>query len=425
MRSPKLHFQRGQTMVEYLIILPVLLLLVLGVIQFALIYQAKSTLNYATFMGARQGALKNASMFSVMDGVAGGMTPLFMRTTDAAAIQDLAKARIIAAIEIFNPLTAKVEILSPTQEAFDEFMVDGEIPNDNLMYRSSDPGKESGMSIQDANLLKVRVTYCVKLVVPFVDRVIYALATGIKGVQNLANKSYTDSTVEETPNLCSTISSPKASLRREVQSLTDALPAEARKKTIAPLGAQIDEKTKLANQKVANATEQIQNLTSKAQGAVDSACRNAAKALRAGSAPASVITTTKDENGNTITSTGSVSPKADGSASGGCDSVQRSGAGSAFDTINANVEAAADAAKNSVDKTSAEANAVVDTADDIMTNAVTDLSNQANSFMNTIIDKLPSELPSVPWLNWNLNGLRIPITAEAIVRMQSPARPAK
>ena len=148
-------------MVEYLIILPVLLLLVLGMIQFALIYQAKSTLNYATFMGARQGALKNANMFSVMDGVAGGMTPLFMRTTDAAAIQDLAKARIIAAIEIFNPLTAKVEILSPTQEAFDEFMVDGEIPNDNLMYRSSDAGKESGMSIQDANLLKVRVTYCV------------------------------------------------------------------------------------------------------------------------------------------------------------------------------------------------------------------------------------------------------------------------
>lgn len=412
-------------MVEYLIILPVLLLLVLGMIQFALIYQAKSTLNYATFMGARQGALKNANMFSVMDGVAGGMTPLFMRTTDAAAIQDLAKARIVAAIEIFNPLTAKVEILSPTQEAFDEFMVDGEIPNDNLMYRSSDAGKESGMSIQDANLLKVRVTYCVKLVVPFVDRVIYALTTGIQGVQNLANKSFTDSTVEENPNLCSTVSSPKASLRREVQSLTDALPAEARKKTIDPLSAQIDEKTKLANQKVANATEQIQNLTSKAQGAVDSACRNAAKALRVGSAPASVITTTKDENGNTIISTGRVSLKADGSASDGCDSVQRSGAGSAFDTINTNVAAAADKAKNSVDKTSAEANAVVDTVDDIMTNAVTDLSNQANSFMNTIIDKLPSELPSVPWLNWNLNGLRIPITAEAIVRMQSPARPAK
>ena len=405
-------------MVEYLIILPVLLLLVLGVIQFALIYQAKSTLNYATFMGARQGALKNANMFSVMDGVAGGMTPLFMRTTDAAAIQDLAKARIIAAIEIFNPLTAKVEILSPTQEAFDEFMVDGEIPNDNLMYRSSDAGKESGMSIQDANLLKVRVTYCVKLVVPFADRVIYALTTGIQGVQNLANKSYTDSTVEKTPNLCSTISSPKASLRREVQTLTDALPAEARKKTIDPLKAKIDEK-------VANATGQIESLTSKAQGAVDSACRNAAKALRVGSAPASVTTTTKDENGNTIISTGRVSPKADGSASDGCDSVQRSGAGSAFDTINANVAAAAEKAKNSVDKTSAEANAVVDTADDIMTNAVTDLSNQANSFMNTIIDKLPSELPSVPWLNWNLNGLRIPITAEAIVRMQSPARPAK
>ena len=264
----------------------------------------------------------------------------------------------------------------------------------------------------------MRVTYCVKLVVPFVDRVIYALTTGILGVQNLANKSYTDSTVEENPNLCSTVSSPKASLRREVQSLTDALPAEVRKKTIDPLKAKIDEK-------VANATGQIESLTSKAQGAVDSACRNAAKAQRVGSAALAITTTTKDENGNTIISRGSVSPKADGSASDGCDSVQRSGTGSAFDSINANVAAAADAAKNSVDKASTKANAAVDTADDIMTNAVTDLSNQANSFMNTIIDKLPSELPTIPWLNWNLNGLRIPITAEAIVRMQSPARPAK
>ena len=59
-------------MVEYLIIFPALLLLILGAIQFALIYQAKFTLNYATFMAARQGALKNAKMTSIKDGLAGG-----------------------------------------------------------------------------------------------------------------------------------------------------------------------------------------------------------------------------------------------------------------------------------------------------------------------------------------------------------------
>ena len=42
----------GQAMVEYIIVLPVLLMLVLGAIQFALLYQVKSTLNYATFIGA-------------------------------------------------------------------------------------------------------------------------------------------------------------------------------------------------------------------------------------------------------------------------------------------------------------------------------------------------------------------------------------
>src|SRR5450631_4211634 len=88
--------QRGQAMIEYLIIFPALLLLVLGAIQFALIYQAKFTLNYATFMGARQGALKNAKLTSIKDGVAGGMTPMFMRLTGTPGLTDLAKARLIA-----------------------------------------------------------------------------------------------------------------------------------------------------------------------------------------------------------------------------------------------------------------------------------------------------------------------------------------
>ena len=149
----------GQSIVEYIILFPVLLILVMGTIQIALLYQAKFTLNYATFMGARQGALKNANLNSIKDGVAAGLTPLFMRWDGSGRPQldDLAKARIISTIEVFNPMTAKVEIISPTQAAFDAIVGGGtEIPNDNLMYRS---GTGDQMSIQDANLLKIRVTY--------------------------------------------------------------------------------------------------------------------------------------------------------------------------------------------------------------------------------------------------------------------------
>ena len=201
------HKQKGQTIVEYLIVLPCLLLLVLGVIQFLFIYQAKTSLNYAAFMGARQGALKNATMFSIMDGVASGMTPYFMRTAIGTTPNsvDLSKARRIATIEIFNPSSTEIIILNPTTKAMDYFVnfseTENEIPNDHLMYRVANGG---GMSIQDANLLKIRVTYCVKLVVPFVDRIIYGVTAGIEGVRQLTNESFAG-TAETNGNHCTAI----------------------------------------------------------------------------------------------------------------------------------------------------------------------------------------------------------------------------
>lgn len=199
-------------MVEYLIVLPALLMLVLGAIQFVLLYQIKSTLNYAVFVGARQGALKNASKNSIKDGIAAGMTPLFTFEPDAGA---LLKGRAIAMIEVFNPLTMNVEVLSPTTKAADDFAIDDPedtanpkskrvIPNDNLTYRPTGAGGNSGINIQDANLLKVRVTYCAKLVVPLVNVTIYSLVNGIQGVQNLGNEWFAESTATATtPNDCS------------------------------------------------------------------------------------------------------------------------------------------------------------------------------------------------------------------------------
>jgi Flp pilus assembly protein TadG len=212
----------GQTIVEYLILFPVLLLLVLGTIQIALIYQAKFTLNYAAFMGARQGALKNAKLTAIKDGVAAGMTPLFMRWdgTGTPGLVSLSKARVIAAIEVFNPMTAKVEIINPTQAAFDALKGGGtEIPNDNLMYRSA---LGDNMSIQDANLLKIRVTYCVKLVVPFANRVIYSMTQGITGMKNLAHEFFWTPTTPApaTPNMCTQLSDLYAGVEQKIDNIT-------------------------------------------------------------------------------------------------------------------------------------------------------------------------------------------------------------
>ncbi|MSR15227.1 MAG: hypothetical protein EXR86_11810 [Gammaproteobacteria bacterium] len=49
------------------------------------------------------------------------------------------------------------------------------IPNDHLTYRDASVKSNSNQSIQDANLLKIRVLYCYEMHVPFVNRVINGL----------------------------------------------------------------------------------------------------------------------------------------------------------------------------------------------------------------------------------------------------------
>jgi Flp pilus assembly protein TadG len=69
--------QSGQSMTEFLIIFPMLILLVFGIIQFALIYQARATLNNATLLAARAGAVNNGSNSSMRTALASGLAPLF------------------------------------------------------------------------------------------------------------------------------------------------------------------------------------------------------------------------------------------------------------------------------------------------------------------------------------------------------------
>ena len=186
---------RGQALVEFLIIYPTLLLLVLGAFQFALVYQAKLTLNYATFMAARQGALKNGKSTSIKDGLAASMTPLFATNKDDYG--DLIKARAIAAVEVFNPLNTQIVVLSPTANAYNAHKDDSqsgtEIPNDNLMYRPTTA--KGGLSVQDANILTIEVTYCTRLIVPIINKVIYSLYFGFVGEQVLAGEYYSGAAV--------------------------------------------------------------------------------------------------------------------------------------------------------------------------------------------------------------------------------------
>lgn len=163
---------KGVSLTETLIMMPVFLMLTLGIIQYALIYEAKTTLDYAVFMAARAGAVEHAQQGAITKGLAKSLSPLFSPDLhDQASLQaTIAKAR--AEVTAFSD----IKIINPTVEAFDDFGINENgrqaIPNSMLHVRDPEPGKRSRVNIQDANLLKIQVLYGHSLKVPFVNRII-------------------------------------------------------------------------------------------------------------------------------------------------------------------------------------------------------------------------------------------------------------
>ncbi len=222
----------GQSMVEFVIVLPVMMMLILAIIQFGLIYKAKITLNYAAYQTARAGTLNNASLETMNLAFSSNMAPLYTTSyfnmdssgnctssfaaTDSARntrlggkeitenglrgildanINNFDSEKVLCARKVVNRQIddgyVRISVVNPSPTSFSNFGVDGYydsnddgnystvnmIPNDNLMYR--DPtviaSGSSGQSIQDANLLKIHVGYCYELIIPFINRIIWAM----------------------------------------------------------------------------------------------------------------------------------------------------------------------------------------------------------------------------------------------------------
>ncbi len=174
MRSPE-RSCRGATVVEFVVIVPILLFVLLGVLQAALAFHAKGNLTYAVFEAARAGGLEHAKPAAMFAAFGRALVPYYGGGSDSAELaQRLAMVRADLATG-----AARLEILSPTSKSFDDFYSPGlsaragggvrVIPNTNLMMLRcprdrpdcpADPAtNSSGQSLQDANLLALRVTY--------------------------------------------------------------------------------------------------------------------------------------------------------------------------------------------------------------------------------------------------------------------------
>ena len=181
--------QRGATMVEFVIVGPIAILVIMALVQLGLMMTAKQVLNEATFEGARMGASEHAQKQDVMRALTRKLLPFYQDSTKPDATARLGGAALSELVDISIPFRLKVARLSPPESAFSDFGLnvnDGSgnhvaIPNDNLEYRAYDAykGQQSGLTIQDANELRIQVVYAYELKVPLMKTVFKSVMCGI------------------------------------------------------------------------------------------------------------------------------------------------------------------------------------------------------------------------------------------------------
>ncbi len=171
---------RGVSTVEFVVVFPIALLVVLCVIQFGFLYMGKLTLNHATFMAARHGATAHADESAIRSAVVRGLVPFYQNSTNTHDATRIAEAHARAQVDQLAFL--RVTRISPNERTFADFGVDinghRQIPNDNLRWRNTEVRANSGVNIQDANLLKIKVVYGYELKVPLMATLVRALMCG-------------------------------------------------------------------------------------------------------------------------------------------------------------------------------------------------------------------------------------------------------
>lgn len=191
------HTQTGATMTELLVAIPLVLLLGMIGVQYGLLYNAKNNVTYASYEAARAGAINNADPEAISDGLLKGMLPFLSsgnpKTGDLTSLLTDLKSNESAFM--------KIEIISPNKEAFDDFSntelqkllgtKNRVIPNKYIDTIKQDKvvGKKSGITIHEANVLKLRITYGYKPTLPLAKNMFVSVASFINSSQDNFAKS--------------------------------------------------------------------------------------------------------------------------------------------------------------------------------------------------------------------------------------------
>ena len=167
--------QSGATLAEFAIIAPLVMFIGMTTVQAGLIYHGKTTLNYATFEAARTGATNNAQLAMMRKELGLRLAPIEGGDGSAPSAL-LAMAKSSAAV--LDTSSTRIKVMNPTTAAFVDWGINSQelnrrvLPNSHLRHREHTIGSESGLSLRDANLLKIEVTHGIDMEVPFVNTLI-------------------------------------------------------------------------------------------------------------------------------------------------------------------------------------------------------------------------------------------------------------
>jgi TadE-like protein len=157
-------------MLEFTVVGSVLLLLGLALVQYGLLFFAKNQMNHATLMAARAASMEHASLGHAKAAYIKTMVPVYGGGRNGT---ELAESLVRAKEDI--GIHATFELLNPTKESFNDFNdptlqatvgrgrgPDGRnarvIPQSHQYLHAGDVKPASGQNIEDANLLKIRIT---------------------------------------------------------------------------------------------------------------------------------------------------------------------------------------------------------------------------------------------------------------------------
>lgn len=176
-------------MVEFMVIVPIFILVVFLILEMGLMYRAKFTLNHAAQQIARAGSLNNGCMGAMDDQAVRSLAPLYLRSDPS--LLHLYKLKTLKSNAI--KLYADIDIIMPNDETFEQYKILGRLAPSQLSdcarekYRlkpyqqatfiplSTPKNVPMNSEVATPRLLKIQLRYCYRLVFPIVRWVIDSL----------------------------------------------------------------------------------------------------------------------------------------------------------------------------------------------------------------------------------------------------------